>query len=714
MFNKMLEKAFTRIKPLHPVMIAGMAATAVLLGSAAVEAQDTQPAQQAAVADQPQMVLDATECDFGTKWIDEDMKHDFTVTNKGGAPLVITRVQAGCASCTKVEDYPKRLNPGESGKIKVAMIKDKLSGKFRKYITLYTNDPQAKSQRIALAGELKWYIDVQPQRLIFGQLSADKPDERTLTVKNNTDAPAEVTLATKGKSDQYNVELVEKAPGQEWELRVTTTPPLKPGYVRGNIVLNTSIDKQKTIAIPLYGKVPELVEVMPRLLLFSAQMNSMNQQDEQNRVLRVNNSGKEPIKITEVSVDDPDVKTEIKELSPGKVYTIEMTMPGDYLPPPTGRTVTIRTDSREVPVLTVPMRQPSQESVNRRARVNRQPEQMIGRDAVKFELTTLDGESISKEGLAGSVVVLNFTDIDQRHCQIQMQRMERLRETYEKHPVHFINVLETASGPQEEEEVIQKKIEQLNLETPAAVDNHGNISRFFRVDQYPTAVVLDKEGKVRAVDTGNTPDFDERMQVQLNALILDMSIPNLAQLSTRQRPAPRNRNRTRTRRQRPAMELEGQDVPAFTLETVSGDKVGKEDVEKHAAMVIDFISPNCGYCRKQLPEVEKVRAEYADKGVRFLTVSGTMGKQYELNEVQELMTKLGSNIDLVYDPSNALRPDFKVTSVPTLFVVDRQGKIQQVNIGVPRNVSYSDKLAGQLDEILKKDQAEDAQANAQS
>jgi len=151
----------------------------------------------------------------------------------------------------------------------------------------------------------------------------------------------------------------------------------------------------------------------------------------------------------------------------------------------------------------------------------------------------------------------------------------------------------------------------------------------------------------------------------------------------------------RKKRPRPALKMIGKKTPAFTLTTLKGEAVSDASL-KDIVAVLNFVAPNCGYCKRQIPEVEKVRADYEQKGVRFLNVSQTMRKPYTNEQVVEIFKKVGSNIEIAPDPKNKVGKLFKATSLPTMMVIDKTGTIKHVNIG-----SGGGKLVrGQLEELL--------------
>lgn len=82
---------------------------------------------------------DSISHDFGTI-LEKDGKvtHTFVITNKGKAPLVVTRVVSSCG-CTTPEKPDEPIAPGKSGKLKVTYNPAGTSGPFIKTISVYSN-----------------------------------------------------------------------------------------------------------------------------------------------------------------------------------------------------------------------------------------------------------------------------------------------------------------------------------------------------------------------------------------------------------------------------------------------------------------------------------------------------------------------------------------------------------------------------------------------
>ncbi|MGB3184136.1 MAG: DUF1573 domain-containing protein [Cyclobacteriaceae bacterium] len=90
--------------------------------------------------------------DFGAIDKGEPVTADFTFTNEGDEPLVITQVKTSCG-CT-VSDYPKEaIAPGESGAIRATYNAAK-PGTFTKTVKVFTSS-STEPLLLTLKGKVK-------------------------------------------------------------------------------------------------------------------------------------------------------------------------------------------------------------------------------------------------------------------------------------------------------------------------------------------------------------------------------------------------------------------------------------------------------------------------------------------------------------------------------------------------------------------------------
>jgi len=94
----------------------------------------------AAMCQKPVISFDTKEHDFGKiNEKDGSVTYVFDFTNKGNAPLVVSRVQASCG-CTTPTWTKAPIEAGKKGAITVTYNTSNRPGMFTKTITVYSND----------------------------------------------------------------------------------------------------------------------------------------------------------------------------------------------------------------------------------------------------------------------------------------------------------------------------------------------------------------------------------------------------------------------------------------------------------------------------------------------------------------------------------------------------------------------------------------------
>ncbi|HEY6401094.1 MAG TPA: DUF1573 domain-containing protein [Blastocatellia bacterium] len=86
----------------------------------------------------PKIALAEREYDFGKVKMGEQLSHTFKIKNEGPAELIIHNVSPACG-CTASE-FPKKLAPGEEGKITLSVRTAGMNGKIDRYADIISND----------------------------------------------------------------------------------------------------------------------------------------------------------------------------------------------------------------------------------------------------------------------------------------------------------------------------------------------------------------------------------------------------------------------------------------------------------------------------------------------------------------------------------------------------------------------------------------------
>jgi thiol-disulfide isomerase/thioredoxin len=620
------------------------------------------------------------------------MHHTFIIKNEGTAPLEIKKVKPSCG-CTIAGAYPRKIAPGESGEFPFSVASKRLRNKFEKSITITSNDPSTPSFRLRIRGEIKHYVNVVPPNVYFGKVYGEAVTERVLKITNNTENPLELKIH-KGLTDNFSVKLVATNPGKVYELRISAKPPFEPGVFRKTILLSTNIEAQKNISIDVRGSIPKRLDVNPALLNVGVRRLGARKDRPITRIVRFTNYGSIPVRLLEAAVDDPAITAKINELTEGKAYSIQVDIPSGYDMPAQGRKLTLKTDDRKQPQIVVPIRDLSKQRTAR-AKRRRPAEEMVGRAVPDFSITTTDGKTLAGADLKGKVTVLNFFAPNCGFCTKQFPRVEKIRQKYAEKGVRFVAVSQTMRNKKFTDEQVVDKIKGLGFHGELAINHNNNIGRRFKATSYPTMVVIGKTGKIGAVNIGNLGDLEKRLPAQLDALLAGKAVPKFDKVATAKKVE--KPKKPRPKRKRPD-DLVGKTAPAFSFETLDGKKVSNADLAKHPAIVLNVVAPNCGYCKKQIPRLEKIRKEYTEKGVRFINVVQTMRKKFEKDQVVDAMKQLGSRLELAHDPDNKVGPLFNATGFPTMIVLGKSGKVEAVHVG---NIGDLEKrLKGELDALI--------------
>ncbi|WP_432711614.1 TlpA family protein disulfide reductase [Pedobacter sp.] len=110
-------------------------------------------------------------------------------------------------------------------------------------------------------------------------------------------------------------------------------------------------------------------------------------------------------------------------------------------------------------------------------------------------------------------------------------------------------------------------------------------------------------------------------------------------------------------------------------------------------VLIDFWASWCGPCRKAIPEIKELYSTYNASGFEVLSVSvDTDNAAWRKAMSEENMPWA----QVLSPDKNKTMANFMIIGIPTLFLIDREGKI------VEKYTGYSTKLKLQLEEIFKK------------
>ncbi len=122
-------------------------------------------------------------------------------------------------------------------------------------------------------------------------------------------------------------------------------------------------------------------------------------------------------------------------------------------------------------------------------------------------------------------------------------------------------------------------------------------------------------------------------------------------------------------------------APQFTLTDLDGMQVSLSDF-KGKTVVIDFWATWCGPCIASFPGLQQTVNKYADdKDVKLLFINSWERVENKKQNAAEFMKKNNYSFHVLVDEDNKVITDFKVSGIPTKFIIDKDQNIRFISIG---------------------------------
>ncbi len=147
-------------------------------------------------------------------------------------------------------------------------------------------------------------------------------------------------------------------------------------------------------------------------------------------------------------------------------------------------------------------------------------------------------------------------------------------------------------------------------------------------------------------------------------------------------------------------------APAITLRTLDGGNVSLAD-SRGKVVVLAFGATWVPLSSKELPALQKLADRYAGRKVDFHWVSINSLKAGARTsatdaELKAFVTKHGLKLSVLRDPDQAAYRALGVDALPTLVIIDREGKVAHKHVGFdPDQADGYGEVSQMLDKLLK-------------
>jgi peroxiredoxin len=306
------------------------------------------------------------------------------------------------------------------------------------------------------------------------------------------------------------------------------------------------------------------------------------------------------------------------------------------------------------------------------------PREWIGKPALDFHVTDLNGEALSLEQYRGQVVLLDFWATWCPPCIAEIPNVKKTYEKYKDQKFQIVGIsLDRSREP------LEAYIQKESLTWLHYWDNTGKVSNLYNVQAIPSTFLIDGEGVIRKTNLRG---------YRLETAVAELVEKNLAKPTdtSTKTPVPKSIPATKlvkpeTTPQKEALqkpvrtdpsEWVGKPAPDFQVTDLKGEALSLKDY-RGQIVFLDFWATWCGPCIAEMPKIKKTYEKYKDQNFQIIGISLDMAQEPLTTYVE----KEGLAWIHYWDESGDLRNLYGVRGIPSAFLVDGEGIIRKASLG---------------------------------
>jgi peroxiredoxin len=132
------------------------------------------------------------------------------------------------------------------------------------------------------------------------------------------------------------------------------------------------------------------------------------------------------------------------------------------------------------------------------------------------------------------------------------------------------------------------------------------------------------------------------------------------------------------RKPRPTAIEIGSEAADFQLKDLEGREIQLKSLRGNVVL-LNFWATWCGPCRLEMPVIEKLHQQLHGKGLRVFGVNDE-----EIETIREYVAEHEYSFPTLVDIDQQAMNLYRIRAIPTMVVIDREGKIAQYRMGLSR------------------------------
>ena len=138
----------------------------------------------------------------------------------------------------------------------------------------------------------------------------------------------------------------------------------------------------------------------------------------------------------------------------------------------------------------------------------------------------------------------------------------------------------------------------------------------------------------------------------------------------------------------------GQPAPSFSARALDGESMLSLGAYKGKVVFLDFWASWCGPCQTAMPLIESLRNEFSADQFQVLAVN----VDQDPAKAREFLSRRKVGYPSVSDPEGRLPSTYGLKTMPTSYLIDRNGVVRAVHAGF--RASDLDGLRGEIRALL--------------
>ncbi|WP_408891970.1 peroxiredoxin family protein [Paenibacillus taichungensis] len=138
---------------------------------------------------------------------------------------------------------------------------------------------------------------------------------------------------------------------------------------------------------------------------------------------------------------------------------------------------------------------------------------------------------------------------------------------------------------------------------------------------------------------------------------------------------------------------QGNIAPDFELNSLDG-KIFKLSDFRGQKVIVNMWATWCPPCRAEMPDMQKFYEKYADENTTVIAINMTTSEK-SVDRISVFLDEFGITFPILLDKQNKIAEIYQVHALPTSYIIDSQGVIQQKVTG-PMNYEMMEKLVKEI------------------